>query len=181
MITFIAEAKPKTPNPQNRTGLQHSLGVGMGVGDTVNESMATHVSHIPQVSAGDTANISQVGMFFNTEELERRMCLERLPFSLDVSLFINDAKIGSGTIRNVGGRGMFIETASELNKGAPLQLGFTLMGNSRLPSHRVVGRVAHVTNQGVGVHLDVLKRDTLAGLQALKKQAARAHRSKISS
>jgi hypothetical protein len=125
------------------------------------------------------AAIPQVSLLLNVPELEleRRMCLERLPFLLDVSLFNNDEHIGSGTICNVGGRGMFVETSATLKKGAPLQLCFTLMGNARLPTHRVVGRVAHVTSEGVGVHLDVLKRDTMTGLQALKKQAGRAHRS----
>jgi hypothetical protein len=182
MISFIAEAKSKTKNPNNTNGLQDNHEFKIRNNHTIHGSMTSPISPSSEVSSTyDASAIPETGVFLSATELERRMCLERLPFSLEVSLFSNDEPIATGIIRNVGGRGMFVETESRLNKGMPLQLCFTLMGNVRLPSHRVVGRVAHVTNEGVGVHLDVLKRDTLTGLQALKKQAGRAHKSKSSS
>jgi hypothetical protein len=178
MITFITEAKSDI----NRTnGLQDSREITKRDDNEMNESVASRISQASRMPTRGATAIPHVGHFWNSSGLERRMCLERLSFSLEVSLFHNDQSLGSGNIRNVGGRGVFIETSSQLVEGTPLQLCFTLGGNSRLPSHRVMGRVAHVTHEGIGVHLDVLRRDTLTGLQALKKQAGREHKSKSSS
>lgn len=182
MITFITEAKSNTPNPHNNNGMQDSRESRMRSNKATKETIASRISHSSQLSARGAAGVPHVTPSSNTLGLERRMCLERLSFSLEVSLIDNGEQVGSGMIRNVGGRGIFVETSSKLVYGTPVQFDFTLMGgNARFPSHRVVGRVAHVTDEGIGVHLDVLKRDTLAGLQALKKQAGRELRSKLPS
>lgn len=178
MITFINEVKSDSPNANKNNALQDGPEIRLSGNKAIDESSPSRISYASRMSALGAAGILQVDHSMNTSRLERRMCLERLSFSLQVSLVHNDQDIGFGMIRNVGGRGMFVETSLQIDTGTPIQLHFTLMGNGRVPSHQVVGRVAHVTDKGIGVHLDVLKRDTLTGLQALKKQAGREHRIK---
>lgn len=174
MITFIAEAKPKTQK-HNATNVQNGLDDLKRVNAAVNETVPQQVSQPPRIPAWA---ISQSPSLATASNAERRMSQERLPVSVNVSLFHNDEYIALGTICNVGGRGMFVETSAAWIEGALLQLCFTAKTNSRSTHHRIDGRVAHITGEGIGVHLDVLKRDTLTGLQALKKQAGRERRSK---
>lgn len=178
MITIIAEAKPQTSERTSKN-LQDSLDHPLTWNEVLTEPLPTSSSSSP--SAVQAKASSQGGYYSAAHSSERRMSQERLTTAVDVSVFYNGESIALGKIRNVGGRGMFVETSAELDDTMHLQLCFTVMGNSRSTRHRIWGRVVHVSPKGVGIHLDVLQRDTLTGLQALKKQAARERRQRASS
>jgi hypothetical protein len=98
--------------------------------------------------------------------VEWRFSKRRLDTAVDVSLYQGGNCVASGTIRNVALHGVFIKTDVPFAEDSSVQI--------RLPSldqkhayYRLWGRVVHNANNGIGLHADILHRETCAAMTAL--------------
>jgi hypothetical protein len=103
---------------------------------------------------------------------ERRLHGNRVAMAIDTALFTKGQYQGNGTIRNLALRGLFVETAVELDENTVLQLRFCLPNEQGSDeSYRLWGTVAHSSEKGIGLHVDILHPETDAGLQAIRNHA----------
>lgn len=95
-----------------------------------------------------------------------------LPHPIPVSLFHGGQYASNGRIRNVSLHGVFIETPAHFDYNASLKIRFTLPNEKgKSVSYQTWGVVAHQENNGIGLQMDILHPDTLAGLKAISEQA----------
>jgi hypothetical protein len=87
---------------------------------------------------------------------------------LHVALLESGEQRGTGRIRDVSAHGIFVETKAKFtSKETHVQVQFQLPGNDN--DYRAWGQVAHKTEDGIGIAVDVLEPKTLASLQAVER------------
>jgi hypothetical protein len=95
-----------------------------------------------------------------------------LPQPIPVSLFHGGQYASNGRIRNVSLHGVFIETHAYFDYNTSLKIRFTLSDErGKSVSYQTWGVVTHNQNNGLGLQMDILHPDTLAGLKAISEQA----------
>lgn len=86
-----------------------------------------------------------------------------------VALFRKGQYVASGKIENVSLHGMFVETIKTFAPHQFLEIRFSIPSPKGGVYHRLFAMVIHSSDKGVGLFLDVLNPEALAGLRALEK------------
>lgn len=130
--------------------------------------------HHARATADRLSKEKQTGSKKNRQKdsIERRLSGSRVAAAIDVTLFNKGKWLAKGTIRNLAQRGLFVEASQEIDEDTLVQLRVCLpKEQASIASYQLWGSVAHRSDKGIGVHLDILHPETDAGLQALRNHA----------
>lgn len=87
-----------------------------------------------------------------------------------VTLFNKGEYVASGRLGNISLHGLFVETEQVFVKNQFLEVRVSVPDAKRDRHHRLFAMVIHNSGTGVGLFVDVLNPEALAGLRALEKK-----------
>ncbi len=89
------------------------------------------------------------------DEQRRRL---RVPFQIDVELYVEGHDIISVISRDISMKGVFVETEENIRQSSPCRVKISLAGASGIPPLDIKGKIVRVASNGVGV--DFLEMDS---------------------